>query len=104
MMMPREKGLGESEVVGSKCDFCDGHTINCQCIYSGTVTMKNRMRYMFGKVVDSSKEDGIWMEDGNYLAYDSSSGEYAPQGIRINYCPFCGKQLLGDDNGKQEVF
>ena len=86
--------------MGSKCGFCDGHTINCQCIYSGTVTMKNRMRYMFGKAVDSPKEDGIWMEDGNYLAYDSSSGEYAPEGIRIKYCPFCGKELEGDADGK----
>lgn len=90
--------------MGSKCDFCEGKTINSQYMKSGLVTMKNKFSAMFNTVDKYKWEDGVWLEDGNVLTYDSSSGEYASQGVEINYCPFCGEKLEGDKGGKQEIY
>lgn len=100
MMMPRVRDAEVSEVVGSKCDFCEGKTINSQYMKSGLVTKKNKYSKMFNAVDKYKWEDGVWLENGNLLTYDSSSGEYASQGVKIKYCPFCGKELEGDTDGK----
>lgn len=100
MMMPRVREQVVSEVVGSKCDFCEGKTINSQYMKSGLITKKNKYSTMFNTVDKYRWEDGIWLENGNLLTYDSSSGEYASQGVEIKYCPFCGKELEGDTDGK----
>ena len=86
--------------MASKCDFCEGKTINAHYMNTGLVTMKNKFSTMFRTTNKYKWEDGVWLKDGNVLTYDSSSGEYASQGVEINYCPFCGEKLEGDKGGK----
>lgn len=46
---------------------------------------------MFGKEIFDDN-DSIQISEGN-LYWDNSSHEYASLGCKINYCPFCGREL-----------
>lgn len=79
------------------CRFCSGKWVNGGEIGEGIPTMFTSLRFLgaaLGVMEEKETEyDGIHLVDGNKLAFDNSSGEYAEQMLEINYCPFCGKKL-----------
>ena len=80
------------------CEFCEERKlVKFSAVGQGTWTMHTNMKLLFGGGHDDKKIDCIFLEEGNSLGCDTSSGEYAPQYLDIKYCPFCGKELSKND-------
>lgn len=75
------------------CKFCRGEWIHAEYVGEGITTMMTNLKMVFGMSNDDKEYDGIHLIDGNMLAFDNSSGEYADQMVAINYCPFCGEKV-----------
>ena len=87
------------------CDLCEGKVIKAEEVGSGIQTVPQMLKWAwgFGSGEEESKTDGVWIEDGNILCYETSSGEYAYQGIEIKYCPLCGRELKHENNQQKET-
>lgn len=75
------------------CNFCEGRKVPAQYVGEGTRTMRTNFQFLFGRGEDDDEADGIRLVDGEYLAFDNSSGEYAEQMVKISFCPMCGKRI-----------
>jgi len=82
------------------CRFCNGEAISCDDVGEGIQTMSMMVDAMFENLfgyTEKKKNDylknGIQLQRGNRLCFDSSAREYAVLDIEIRYCPFCGKEL-----------
>lgn len=85
----------------NECRFCSGKHIKSECCGDGIKTMRTMLDGLLS-VFEMDREEeketdhacgGIMLKDGNKLAFDNSSGEYAEMLIEISYCPFCGKKV-----------
>ena len=83
------------------CRFCCGKPVKAEVtVGEGIKTMSMMLDMMIGGSSDKHSghlKDGIQLESGNILCFDSSSREYVPLGIRICYCPFCGRELKPEE-------
>ena len=82
------------------CRFCVGKVIHCEYHFNdGFHTMGTMLGILLGTgdENDEKLKDGIQLCKGNMLAFESSSGEYESLGVRINYCPLCGRELKEED-------
>lgn len=98
----------------SDCKFCSGRMIRSTEIGDGIQTMGTMIDRLLGRGIigsglyyDDEKDcdhakGGIMLKDGNKLAFDNSSGEYAEMLIQIHYCPFCGKELTVNTDKTEE--
>lgn len=78
------------------CDYCEGKkAFEAEYCGEGIKTMS----MMLGALPGHCKESMAHIEDGILFA-DTSSGEYAELGFKINYCPMCGKKI--ESEGKHE--
>lgn len=79
------------------CKFCEGKCIPPDGFgTAGIHTMSQNLTYLFGQKVDSEPNDYIrltWDGSKPFLAFQSSSCEYADAFVEIKYCPMCGKNL-----------
>ena len=75
------------------CDFCDGKKIEFTHIGQGLRTLATNLSLFFGASGDEDVPDYICLVDGQFLEANTSSGEYASQKVKIQYCPFCGREL-----------
>lgn len=80
------------------CDYCEGmKAFEAEYKGNGILTMKNNLNFLFG----FGEDTGIaHIEDGILFA-DTSSGEYATLGFKINYCPYCGTKLSKISTGSE---
>ena len=51
----------------------------------------------FGYSFDDDPSNYIQLNNGNLLCFQNSSGEYVTLGIRIGYCPLCGRELFEEE-------
>lgn len=81
------------------CVFCQGNKfIKFSAVGNGIKTVRTNLGFVFGCEIDEDeKTDCLFLENNKWLGADTSSGEYAPQFVEINFCPFCGKELLKND-------
>lgn len=82
------------------CRFCeDRKPVKSYGIGPGIRTMFMNMNLLFGRneEYDDKEIDCIFLNEDGMLGFDSSSGEYAAQFIKIAFCPFCGKEIRGGD-------
>lgn len=80
------------------CDFCQKRKfIKFSEVGEGIKTMQTNLALLFGRKNDKERTDCIFLDDDNSLGCDTSSGEYAPQFVEINFCPFCGRELLKNE-------
>ena len=83
----------------TNCAFCNGEVIEAEYASEGFQTMSMMVDsissiFGFGKKDKPTKcKNGIQLQEGNKLYFDSSAREYSLLGIEIKYCPFCGKEL-----------
>ena len=92
----------------SECKFCEGKIVHSHSIATrnGFRTMHEMVNSLFGREDPDEDEnfgplavcDGIRLVNGNKMRFDTSSQEYLPHELEINYCPFCGKELKGEEN------
>lgn len=86
------------------CDFCEGKRIPpIRFGSSGIHTMRRNLAFLFGNMgyipvfmEEHEPDDYIQLEkneDGYFLTFQNSSGEYAKGFAEIKYCPLCGKKL-----------
>lgn len=77
------------------CKFCDRELVEAEVSYNGIKTARMMINLLAGALTGEQldTEDGIRLEDGNILSFDNSSGEYCRLGVKIAYCPFCGRKL-----------
>ena len=83
------------------CRFCEERKpVKFTDLGPGQRTMKTNFDLLFGRQKDDEeKTDCVYLEDFPdhpglaVMACDTSSGEYAPQGVAIVFCPWCGKML-----------
>ena len=92
----------------SECKFCEGKVVHSHSIpvKNGTRTLHELVHLVFGSE-DSDEDDedygplavcdGVRLVYGNRMRFDTSSQEYVPHELEISYCPFCGKELKGED-------
>ena len=88
------------------CDFCNGKIIDAEGTDGdGIRTMSTMLDSLWGMIGGTREKeekhklmDGIQLRYGNVLMFESSSGEYVPQGLEIKYCPFCGVELKAEEN------
>lgn len=74
------------------CDYCEGkRAFEAEYCGAGIRTMKMNMNLLFGFDRDGN---GIARIKDGILFADTSSGEYASLGFKINYCPKCGAKLV----------
>ena len=89
-----------------ECRLCSGECVHAEEWRTGGIhTMSMMVGMLTGKMFDDDDEhlkDGIKLEEGNLLCFDNSSREYTPLGIRISYCPLCGKELYQESNEEEE--
>ena len=82
------------------CDFCEGKRIPPTGFgSSGIHTMCQNLAFLFGNMEEHEPDDYIQLEkdeDGYFLTFQNSSGEYAKGFVEIKYCPLCGKKLEED--------
>lgn len=71
----------------NECKYCD---------------LKNYGTYVFDYKIVLHIQDGAW--NTLYMAYDKNRKEYSIMAvgdgsaeIKIDYCPFCGRKLGGED-------
>ena len=89
----------------SDCKFCNGEPRQADELSGGGIkTMGMMIDMLFGSRTERDYAyNGIQLKNGNLLCFDNSACEYTVLGIRVNYCPFCGKELKekseGDNNG-----
>ena len=75
------------------CDYCDGKkTFKAEYSGKGIYTMKMNLNLLLGFGGDVAI---AYIKDGILYA-DTSSGEYAELGFKINYCPICGKEIVNE--------
>lgn len=75
------------------CDYCEGKkTFKAEYSGEGIHTMKMNLQSLFG----GCDESIAFIKDGILYA-DTSSGEYAELGFKINYCPNCGAEMEGNN-------
>lgn len=74
-----------------RCKFCAGEWVNSEYFGGGLVSIPTILG--FGE----ESRDGVHLQHGNLLFFDSSSHEYEEQGIMIKYCPFCGAKLKEEE-------
>lgn len=75
------------------CDYCNGKkTFKAEYSGKGTHTMKMNLNLLLGF---GGNADIAYIKDGILYA-DTSSGEYAELGFKINYCPICGKEIVNE--------
>jgi len=79
------------------CDYCEGKkAFEAEYKGKGILTMKNNLNFLLG----FGEDTGIaHIEDGILFA-DTSSGEYAELGFKINYCPNCSSKIQGVEKRK----
>ncbi len=90
----------------SECRFCCGEPVSAEVtVGDGIKTMGMMIDMLFGgrRKEPESVNNGIQLEDGNMLLFDNSSREYVPLGIRIGYCPLCGRELKQDNNEEDDT-
>lgn len=89
-----------------KCRFCEGmEPMKSIYIGPGQKTMTTMLGMLVGSDRSRWKTDCVFYEtDGKatLIGFESSSGEYAPQYVEIQYCPFCGKRLSNDSKENNE--
>ena len=87
-----------------ECRFCSENPVKAECtVGNGIKTMSMMIGMLFGRMSDDDRlEDGIQLQDGNLLCFDNSSREYVPLGVRIGYCPMCGRELTQKDIEEEE--
>ena len=79
------------------CLFCQGKPISGTPVGNGIDTFHTMISKIFGGHEEQDQlNNGIQLLRGNVLCADSSSMEYNPIEIEINYCPFCGRELKGE--------
>lgn len=73
------------------CEYCEGKKAFKEEYSSsdGIHTAKRNLNLLLG--LDRA-DDIAHIKDGILFA-DTSSGEYAELGFKINYCPICGKEI-----------
>lgn len=82
------------ERVKIMCDYCEGNKpFKAEYSAKGIHTMKMNLNLLFG----FGEDDGIAHIKDGILFADTSSGEYAELGFKINYCPMCGKKMEGKE-------
>ena len=78
------------------CLLCSGKPMSADTVNSGIKTIGmciDQLGFLFGRVEERDYiYNGVQM-NGNVLMFDNSAREYAPLGIRINFCPICGRKL-----------
>ena len=81
----------------NKCKFCEGEFVGADGFEDfSQLTMKSMLNAMFGaSQIDEGM--GIQLIKKNLMCFDNSSDEYADGIIEINYCPFCGADLIGEN-------
>ena len=94
----------------SECKFCEGKVIHSHSIpvKNGIRTLHEISKILFGREDPDEDEDeeygplavcdGVRLVHGNKMRFDTSSQEYVPHELEISYCPFCGKELKGEEN------
>lgn len=87
-----------------ECRFCSENPVRAECtVGDGFKTMGMMIDMLFGRPSDDDRlENGIQLQDGNLLCFDNSAREYVPLGIRIGYCPLCGRELTQNDIEEEE--
>lgn len=77
------------------CDYCEGKkAFNAEYIGKGTYAMRiNSNPSFFYEETIARIRDGV-------LFADTSSGEYASMGFKINFCPKCGAKLKTSNKGQ----
>ena len=84
------------------CPFCNGVQIDSEYIGQGTMTFNTFLGSFFGSEDTSKTEtecsNGIILKRGNILLFDNSAQEYAALGVKIRYCPFCGRELKEEED------
>lgn len=84
------------------CPFCNGVQINSEYAGQGIMTLNTIIGSFFGSEdtneIKTDCSNGIILKRGNLLFFDNSAQEYASLGIKIKYCPFCGKELKEGDS------
>lgn len=86
----------------SDCRFCSGGNVRAEfTVGDGLKTMGMMIGMLFGKFGNEDDPErvynGIQLQSGNMLCFDNSSREYVPLGIRIGYCPLCGRELKEEE-------
>lgn len=72
------------------CDYCEGRkAFKAEYSGEGIRTMKMNLDWLLG----IGGDDGIAHIKDGILFADTSSGEYAELGFKINFCPMCGKEI-----------
>lgn len=74
------------------CEFCNNQ---CQKIIPDEDL--KFIKEMLEDGNETSAYCSVFLEDGE-LYFDSSSNEYPPSKIKINYCPICGRDLRSEEN------
>lgn len=70
------------------CEYCEGKkAFNAKYIGKGTYFYKETIARI---------RDGV-------LFADTSSGEYASMGFKINFCPKCGAKLKTSNKGQAQL-
>lgn len=78
------------------CDYCKGKkAIKAEYCGEGIKTMS----MMLGALMGHNENNMAHIKDGILFA-DTSSGEYAELGFKINFCPMCGEKI--ESEGKHE--
>ena len=84
------------------CEFCEeGNKIKAEYKGNGITTARNTICSIFG-YFNEDAFNVAYIENGKMFV-DNSSGEYAELGFKINYCPFCGKEVKGEENENQKT-
>ena len=79
------------------CRFCNGELIPAEETIGGGImtvmSMVSAFQAHFGLDNEPDDSNFIQLKENNLLCFQNSSGEYTTLGVRIEYCPLCGKKL-----------
>ena len=82
--------------MSSPCLFCNGELIPAEETIGGGImtvmSMVSSLQSAFG-FGEPDTSNYIKLSEGNLLCFQNSSGEYNTLGVRIEYCPLCGRKL-----------
>lgn len=83
------------------CRFCCGERVpEDEKFGEGIQTMISTFESLMGRIgypCDDDPSNYIQLRNGNLLCFQNSSGEYVTLGIRIGYCPLCGRELFEEE-------
>lgn len=68
------------------CEYCEKDKIHKSCNFCGSAKMR----------IICSKEDNILEVQGDKEKFSLFKRQYCPR-FDINYCPMCGKKLIGKE-------